>query len=645
MSYMQFSGAGPAIWTGLTPMLTIAAGAAGILCRRALPRAGLFAICGLALFAGRDGGLRDFYQKMETAAENHQIMTLTVRISSPVASPPAHSGHRFRAKVINAEDAGVDWLLRGKTLQLMSRAPVPAYGTITVRGRYALPRPAAGPLGYDQREHFAINNIHGSFSVSGIISGNDDMPPLLTDKISHILRARVQRVINLSPSPDTRAILHAAFLDEREHLTGDLRTVLRKSGVVHMLAISGFHAALLYTAVFTLLGLLGLPPRPRRILSLAALWGYLFFIGFIPSLFRTTVMATFVCASLMLQRKNHVVHTLGVSGFFWLCLSPHSLFAPGFQLSFAATAGIVLMPQVFEGITKAVNMKIRNKPLEFINGRLLASFWVSVAATITTAPTLLHHFGMISIYGILYNMIAIPLMAVAMWAFFAALTLSFLPINVLAKAAMWCAETALELMTGMAGPSKAIPLSEVVVPGITGLQLFVMSIFMVGLCVVGKKLRGSYALRAGAVMALITGITALWASTQKTTEYLEFSSRNSTVNVIIHPDNNAWIIAQGQRNEIRNLRLREVEPLLYRKGIRDVPLLIINENAEAEAHEFAFSTGMTPRTVVIKNRRGDAQSGENENYTRVDALQIINATRSCSLKITPEGMVKINAQQ
>jgi len=621
-------------------IMVLTAGA-GIFCRRMVLRVVFFGICGMALFAGSELGLRDFYGRMEAVTENHQIMTLTVRISSPVAEK--HGGYRFRAKVIKAEDVDVNQALKGKTLQCMSRRPVPPYGVMTVQGRYAIPRPAAGPLGYDQREHFAINGISGGFSISRILSDKDDIASSPTEKLTHKLRTGVQRVIGMAQNPNARAILHAAFLDEKEHLTDDLRTVLRKSGVVHLLAISGFHAALLYTAIFTGLGLLAIPPRPRKLIALAALWGYLFFIGFIPSLFRTTVMATFVCASMMMQRKNHVVHTLGISGFFWLCMSPHSLFAPGFQLSFAATAGIVLMPQIFEGITKAINMRIRNKQAEFISGKIFASFWMSVAATVSTAPTLFYHFGMISIYGIIYNMVAIPLMGAALWAFLMALVLS--PVDFLARMAIWCADKLLGLMIYLAGFCEYVPMSEVVVPDVMWIQLVAMTAFMVGLCLVAKNLRGAYALRVGAGMMLILAVTVWMSSTGKTTENLEFRAKNSSVNIIIHKDNKAWIIAQGRRNEVRNLRLREIEPLLYRKGVKDVPLVLIDENAEEEAHEFAFSTGMNPRIITIRNRRGNRQDDYEERYTRIGGGKFINADGACSLWVNSGGKVKINVQK
>jgi len=612
--------------------------AAGIFCKRPLARLVFFALCGAALFAEKELSLRDFYRKMEIIGENHQIFTLNVRITSPVAS--AYSSYRFRCKVESAEGLDVERALRGKTLQCVSRTPVPPYGAITVQGRYALPRPAAGPFAYDQREYFAVNNIRGAFTVSRVLGEPSTQTPAggFAGRLSYRLRTGVHDVINMASTEDARAILHAAFLNEKERLPERLNTVFRKSGVIHLLAISGFHSALLYAAAFAILGLIAVPPRYRTILSLAVLWGYLFFIGFIPSLFRSTVMVTFFCVSLVFQRKNHVMHALGVAGFFWLCISPHSLFSPGFQLSFAATAGIVLLPKIFDAVTRAVNSRIDNKPAKFLADRAFASFWVSVASAAATAPALLYHFGTFSLYGIFFNMAAIPLMSAAMWAFFAALILS--PVRFLANAAVWCAEKALAALVYLGSFCERVPFSEVVVPHAAAPQLFIMSVFMAGLCAIRPNLRGRYALRAGGAAALLLAVAALHTSITAKNELFEFKTPRSTVSVVIYKDNKAWIIADGGKNEIKRALERDVGNLLYRKKVKAVPLLVINEEAETSAHEFAFNTQYTPRTVVLR-RNADGRERKDEGYTKIDGRYIVSPEDACSLRIGSDGRIEV----
>jgi hypothetical protein len=205
------------------------------------------------------------------------------------------------------------------------------------------------------------------------------------------------------------------------------------------------------------------------------------------------------------------------------------------------------------------------------------------------------------------------------------------------------AEKFLELNIYLAKFCEYFSISEVVVPNITGIQLFVMSVFMIGLCGIRKNLRGVYALRAGGATALILAVTTLHSSIRTETQILEFNRAGSSASVIIHKDNNAWIIAQGRRNDIRQLRTREIEPLLYRKNIKNVSLFLINEEAESEAHEFTFNTDFNPRIVALRRDNiGDGRGGENRNddgYTMIDGQYFVSLSESCDLKFGFDGQI------
>jgi len=598
---------------------------AGILCRRPFIRTALFVLSGAALFTYTEAKLHSFYENMEQISEHNQILTLKVTITSPVVTSP-YSTARFRCRVIGASDKEVERVLKNKTLRCSSRSPVPPVGTITVQGRYSAPQIAKGPHSFDQRNHFAVNNIHGSFQISRILPGSAPPPPHLA-LFSHALRTQVHSVINKAKSEEVRGIFHAAFLAENEYRSRQLDATFRKAGVVHLLAISGFHAALLLTAIAAALKICGVPYRLRMILSVGALWGYLFFIGFIPSLFRATVMVTFFCLSMLLQRRNHSIHSLGTAGLLWLYISPHSLFSAGFQLSFAATAGIILLHPVLCTMTP----KLQNKRFDFLLRQFITPFWLSVTASAATIPVLLHHFGTFSIYGLFFNPAAIPLMAAAMWFFFAAVILS--PITPLCGLSIWGAEKIINLMIYLSRFSGQFKLSEIIVADTTGLQLFAMSIFITGLCAVRQKLRKVFLLRAGAIAIFLIAIVTLRTSTQTTIENSLFESPHAAVNVIIHPDKDktAWITAQGKSGEIRRLREREVEPFLRRKKVMAVPLFIISEEAQKEAHEFIFNTGFNPHIIVL---RDEYLSGEHHSgYKKVNLRYLISSNAACSLRI------------
>jgi ComEC/Rec2-related protein len=633
------------IYTYLLLSVTILFMICGCLSKRAWARFALLAAGGAALFSWSELGARVFYADMESVCENRRLLTLTARISSPPAETP--SGCKFRAKVIGADDEEVARALAGKTLQCVSKQPAPPFGVITAQGRYTAPRRAAGPFGFDLREHFAVNNISGSFSIYRISANtvptdNQSINKVSINTIPYALRNHVRGVINMAETREARGVFHAAFLGEREHLPESLNGLFRKAGIIHLLAISGFHAALLYSAVFAALTLLRAPSRAKTLIALATLWGYLFLIGFIPSLFRATAMATLLCAAVTLQRKNHIVHTLGIAGFFWLCFSPHSLFSPGFQLSFAATAGIAMLQPVLSEITRAVNSNIRNKPIEFLAEKFLSPLWISVATFAATAPPLLYHFGSLSLYGILFNLIAIPLMSASMWLFFAAVALS--PIAAAANALIFCAEKVLKLMIFMGGFCERISISEITVHNISTAPLAAMVIFMAGLCAVRAKSRKAYALRASAAAMAVIAITALYASVTAKTENIPIRSGGATVNVVIHKDGAAWIVAQGRKNEVRNLRVREVEPLLVRRGIKAVPLVVVDEHLEEEAHELAFNTGFAPRLAVIRDGRrtgADLTGGGQSGYAKIDGAGFVNSDGTCRLSVGADGRAAV----
>jgi competence protein ComEC len=216
---------------------------------------------------------------------------------------------------------------------------------------------------------------------------------------------------------DNRALLQASFLGDTEFLSPYIKDIFRKSGIYHLIAISGLNTAMLAAALYFFLRLFPLGRTATHLICIGALWAYLPFVGFIPSLFRATIMTTCVIAATLFEKKNYALHTLGLAGTFWFIVSPESLFEPGYQLSFAATAGILtLFPVLYQCTPRPGNRFLR--PIVLF---LFSSFYISLASFLTTAPILLYHFGTVSYFGLIANLVAVAAMTVSMWAFFAGL--------------------------------------------------------------------------------------------------------------------------------------------------------------------------------------------------------------------------------
>ncbi len=236
-------------------------------------------------------------------------------------------------------------------------------------------------------------------------------------------RTRIRQAVGAHiPSDTSRAILQALLLGDRSQVEDSHREAFAQTGLMHLLAVSGLHVLLVGMVLYTLL-------RPilhrfrlrwqivellRAASTIVVLLLYMLLTGSPPSVVRAVVMAVLLIGSILLQRTTHTLNTLGVAAIVLLMLRPTALFDAGFQLSMSAVAGIVALNPRLEDACRHVlpESMHQNAAGEW----LMSMTTVSVAATLGTAPVLLHHFGFVALGGLVLNTIAIPLTAVGLTA-------------------------------------------------------------------------------------------------------------------------------------------------------------------------------------------------------------------------------------
>src|SRR5437773_312384 len=173
----------------------------------------------------------------------------------------------------------------------------------------------------------------------------------------------------------------------------DVQDAFRRAGVFHVLAVSGFNVALLAGAVWTLARAAGSGRRTAATGAIVAVLGFAAVVGPEPSVIRATIMAVLVLAAVLLEREASVTNSLALAALAILAARPGDLLDPGFQLSFAATAGIVAAPMP--------------------RGTMAAALAVSLAAQLAVLPVALVHFNQLSTVGIIANLAAVPLAGAA----------------------------------------------------------------------------------------------------------------------------------------------------------------------------------------------------------------------------------------
>ena len=202
---------------------------------------------------------------------------------------------------------------------------------------------------------------------------------------------------------DVLEVAGALTLGLREKLGDEIKQSYRVSGAVHILAISGLHVGILYVVLFYSLSFLKKTRYGKIVMVLVilcALWFFALLTGLSPSVLRASTMFSFVLIGQSLRRHSNVYNSLAISAFILLFINPSLIFNVGFQLSYCAVLGIVILQPRLHNL-----MRSRFWLVDKISG-LVA---VSIAAQLATFPLSLYYFHQFPVYFWLTNIIVIPL--------------------------------------------------------------------------------------------------------------------------------------------------------------------------------------------------------------------------------------------
>ena len=219
-------------------------------------------------------------------------------------------------------------------------------------------------------------------------------------------RLSLETVIDAIPfrNEDTSALLKALLTGNRESLPKHITDAFRASGASHILALSGLHLGIIYGILVKILGVLGNSLKARIIRSsliISACGFYTMATGAGPSITRAFLFILLGETARLTGRSNRLGHILAASLLIQLTFDPLSAGSVGFQLSYAAMAGIAFIYPHLSGLWP----QGASGPL----GWIWKSASMSISCQLTTGPIAWHYFGTFPQYFILTNMIALPL--------------------------------------------------------------------------------------------------------------------------------------------------------------------------------------------------------------------------------------------
>lgn len=199
-----------------------------------------------------------------------------------------------------------------------------------------------------------------------------------------------------------REFLKGIILADRTEMDAEMVSDFSKSGLVHFLAISGTHLAIIFWLILYLLKPI-FPAKFRKIpivLSLLFIWSFTIFIDYGSSVVRSCLMITAYYSFVLLQRKPDLLHAMAIAGFAILIFDTHQVFDVGFQLSFVAVFGIFWLNEPI--------LKNLPRPKNKIQDFLFNVVSMSLAAQIATLPLVIFYFHQYSFLSIVANVIIVP---------------------------------------------------------------------------------------------------------------------------------------------------------------------------------------------------------------------------------------------
>lgn len=233
----------------------------------------------------------------------------------------------------------------------------------------------------------------------------------------------ITKIESSSLSEDSKEFLKAYLLGDRSEMKKESIDAYSKSGIMHLIAISGMHIAFIFGIIFSLLSWV-LKSGNRKIIiltSLSFVWFFGCLVGLSSSVFRSCLMITIYYLFELLKRTSNIYHSMALSAIIILLCDPNEIYSVGFQLSYIAVFFISwLSPSIYK------YMKVKNKR---VNEWILNPLAVTIAAQIGTLPFVLFYFHQFSLLSIPINILIIPYTFVITYSSLGEIFLVFLPLE------------------------------------------------------------------------------------------------------------------------------------------------------------------------------------------------------------------------
>jgi competence protein ComEC len=446
---------------------------------------------------------------------------------------------------------------------------------IQLKGYLYSPFPPKNPGAFDYRKYLSTREIFGCLNL------RSDSEVKILERgegnffISKIILPVKYYILNFFKSSLTgshQAILSGFVLGERRGIPQEVYKLFTDTGTLHLLAISGSNVAIVVLVFFGAFKLLRIPYQVSLLLVFLLIIVFSFVTGNQPSVVRASIMASIFLISLLVERERDLINIWALAALVILFANPSSLFDVGFQLSFAATLGLILWVPKLE---KLFLSRLKNRFLKYY---IALPFFVSLSAQLFTYPVTAYYFNKFSIYSLLANLFIVPLtgLVVMVGAISLLISLLSLKLSIVFTSFNWlCLELILRILSFF----SSLPYADLKVSSPS--YLFILTFYLSLFAAIFQKSLKAFLLILSFLGFFWVGFLLIFNSLNNRSSELKItylSASGEAVLVEAPQSKKVLINLSEDPQEVEGIIL----PFLYKKGINQLDGLILTDEKRLE---------------------------------------------------------------
>lgn len=358
-----------------------------------------------------------------------------------INNEPALKGKywHFSANVVQADtvQTGGKLLL---TVMADSNATFNYGDELLIPANYKPADPPLNPAVFNYKAYLANQHIYqqcflfpGQYKIIAKNVGN----PVIAHSLN--LRQQLVRLFKTNiKDKNAAAVASTLILGYKADLSTDILQAYSKTGTIHVLSVSGAHVAIVFVFISFALSFLNRSRRGqwvRAIISILLIWAYAMLTGFSPAVCRSAIMISMVILGRAGYRNANTANLLALSAFLLLIYDPLLIADVGFQLSYLAVLGLIMLQPII------------NKWFDF-DHKYARKLWyyvsASIAAQAITFPLSAFYFHQFPLYFLVSNLFIIIPSEVILFSGILAMLFSWVPF--VGKATFWLLENSILVM-------------------------------------------------------------------------------------------------------------------------------------------------------------------------------------------------------